>query len=112
MSILKESMHVRLKEEGSVFVLQTPNGDEVGLSPQQAVHAVIEPHGNFGRSRVTVTLTLELEVLGEAPRIKHAIAEALATQLLELRRENSRLRASEIRLNNELVSKEREARGT
>jgi hypothetical protein len=103
MSLLKSTVHARLLETGSVVTLELPDGVKVGLSPGQAAHAIIEQHGNFGRSKVTVRLQLELEVCGPPDAIKQHIARKLAGAVEELREANDALR-SKLRARQESAS--------
>lgn len=84
---LTDSRHVRLLETGSVVALTLPDGNKIALSPQQAAHAKVEPHGNHGRSRVTVTLTVEAEVQGAPEAVRNMISNHLAAEVERLRGE-------------------------
>ena len=54
---------------------------EVPLTAEQIVSAKIEPHGNFGRSRITVTLTIQVEAQGTPEEYRDYFAKCLLARI-------------------------------
>jgi hypothetical protein len=54
---------------------------EVPLTAEQIVSAKIEPHGNFGRSKITVTLTIQVEAQGTPEEYRDYFAKCLLARI-------------------------------
>ena len=54
---------------------------EVPLTAEQVVSAKIEPHGNFGRSKITITLTIQVEAQGTPEEYRDYFAKCLLARI-------------------------------
>lgn len=84
-SLLAESRHVHEVGGEPVFSFRLPDGVTVPVYAEQVPTLVIEQHGNHGRSRVRMTLAVELEVNGEPGHLKNCLATSLAQTISGLR---------------------------
>lgn len=113
-----ESSHVYRSDYGETIAkVKLPQGGgtkehEIPLTAEQVVSAKIEPHGNFGRSKITIILTIQVEAQGTPEEYKNYFAKCLLAkvnqqkeQLDNMTRQLSELTADKNRLEADLRAK-------
>ncbi len=91
--VLGKSDFVAIARGRTVVDIQLPKDDEaIGLTARQAVGAVVEPHGNAGRSKIRFTLEVEVEAHGTAESNKERIKRGLLAENEDLTRRLSLMR--------------------
>jgi hypothetical protein len=83
---LKNANVYQLHNGETIAKLKIPS-DEVGnsceifLTAEQIVSAKIEPHGNFGRSKVTFTLSVQVQAIGTVEEHREYFARCLLDKI-------------------------------
>lgn len=82
-----ENSHVYCSDDDEIIAkLKLPHGSgtkecEIPLTAEQVASAKIEPHGNFGRSKITITLTIQVEAQGTPEEYKDYFAKCLLAKI-------------------------------
>lgn len=74
-----------------VATIKLPDGEEIPLTAEQVVEAKIEDHGNFGRSKIIVSLEIVIEAQGTPEAYKIYFEKALLKNIQDLRESHSKL---------------------
>ncbi|MFA5202969.1 MAG: hypothetical protein WC708_00950 [Lentisphaeria bacterium] len=92
-----ESSHVYRSDSDEIIAkLKLPHGGgtkecEIPLTAEQVVSAKIEPHGNFGRSKITITLTIQVEAQGTPEEHRDYFARCLLAKINQQRERLSKI---------------------
>ena len=89
---LASSEYVNIADGRHVYAVQLPDGSKIGLTAEQAVGAVVKPHGNHGRCKIRFTLVIEVQAQGTATANERDIAKGLLEEVHRLRDELSSTR--------------------
>jgi hypothetical protein len=100
----------RIDEEESICQIVTPRGEKIPLTAEQIVHAKVEQHGNFGQSRIKVTLNIEIQADGNAEYYRDFFAKCLLAAVQKQRKEISTLKTTNIEQHNKILQLESDAR--
>lgn len=82
-----ESSHVYRSDSDEIIAkLKLPHGGgtkecEIPLTAEQIISAKIEPHGNFGRSKITIILTIQVEAQETPEEYRSYFARCLLTKI-------------------------------
>lgn len=84
-----QSEHIRRSENDGDFICKviTSRGEKVPLTAEQIVHAKVEPHSNFGQSKIKVTLEIEIQAEGTAEYYQKFFAKCLLATIQKQREE-------------------------
>jgi len=73
-----ESPYVRwAADDARVADIQLPDGTKLSLTAEQVVSAVVTPHGNTGRSKITVAIAIDVEAQGTVEQYRQYFLRSL-----------------------------------
>lgn len=83
---LRNTHVYRLDNGETIATLKVPSDGtsrdcEIPLTAEQIISAKVEPHGNLGRSKITFTLTIQVEALGTAEKYREYFSECLLDKI-------------------------------